>query len=65
MLYIIQNDLMLRAASRLGNFEKVKELINSGAHPESCDGVRDILPVRRMYARNYVCCKTYIQLEGE
>lgn len=56
---------MLRAASRLGNFEKVKELINSGAHPESCDGVRDILPVRRMYARNYVCCKTYIQLEGE
>eukprot|EP00731_Ephydatia_muelleri_P002690 Em0001g2690a len=33
-----ENDLMLRAASRLGNFEKVKELINSGAHPESCDG---------------------------
>lgn len=36
---------MLCVASRLGNIEKVKELISSGSHLESCDRVRDTLPL--------------------
>ena len=53
---------MLRAASRLGNYETVKELINSGANLQSCDGVIDMLPLSaHVYASNCVVMKVYIQ----